>query len=82
MAKKLSSWNLFVKKIYAEGKSKNPNYKFKQALADASNRKSEMKSSGASSASNVSETTDASVNKTKKRKSKKQKKNSKTRRRR
>jgi hypothetical protein len=37
-----SEWNLFVKKIYHEGKNKNPNYEFKQALKDASKRKSEM----------------------------------------
>ena len=43
--KKLSSWNLFVKKVYKEGKAKNSNYEFKQALVDASNRKSEMGSS-------------------------------------
>ena len=40
--RKLSQWNLFVKKIYREGKAKNPNYEFKQALEDASKRKSEM----------------------------------------
>jgi biopolymer transport protein ExbB/TolQ len=40
--KKLSSWNLFVKKVYKEGKAKNSNYEFKQALVDASKRKSEM----------------------------------------
>lgn len=38
-----SAWNMFVKKIYEEGKSKNSNYEFKQALVDASKRKSEMK---------------------------------------
>lgn len=43
--RKLSQWNIFVKKIYHEGKSKNANYGFKQALADASKRKSEMGSS-------------------------------------
>ena len=43
MARKLTEWNIFVKKIYAEGKAKNPNYEFKQALEDASKRKSEMK---------------------------------------
>lgn len=42
MARKLSAWNLFVKKIYQEGKAKNKNYEFKQALEDASKRKSEM----------------------------------------
>ena len=40
--RKLSSWNIFVKKIYQEGHSKNKNYSFKQALSDASKRKSEM----------------------------------------
>ncbi len=41
--RKLSEWNLFVKKIYDEGKSKDENYEFGQALADASERKKEMK---------------------------------------
>lgn len=40
--RKLSKWNLFVKKIYWEGKSKNKNYEFKNALIDAQSRKSEM----------------------------------------
>ena len=40
--RKLSSWNLLVKKVYKEGKAKNPNYKPKQAFIDASKRKSEM----------------------------------------
>ena len=37
-----SEWNMFVKKIYHEGKAKNSNYEFEQALKDASKRKSEM----------------------------------------
>ena len=37
-----SAWNMFVKKIYEEGKAKDPNYEFKNALKDASKRKSEM----------------------------------------
>jgi len=41
----LSSWNIFVKKVYREGKAKNPNYEFKDALRDASKRKVEMGSS-------------------------------------
>jgi hypothetical protein len=45
MTKKLSDWNIFVKKIYTEGKAKDSNYEFKQALQDASKRKSEMKHS-------------------------------------
>ena len=49
--RKLSQWNIFVKKIYHEGKAKNSNYEFKQALADASKRKSEMGSMKNSSAS-------------------------------
>ena len=40
--RKLSKWNLFVKKIFHEGKAKNKTYKFKQALSDASRRKGEM----------------------------------------
>lgn len=40
-----SAWNLFTKKIYQEGRAKNKNYSFKQALTDASARKSEMGSS-------------------------------------
>jgi hypothetical protein len=37
-----SAWNMFVKKVYEEGKAKDSNYKFKQALVDASKRKGEM----------------------------------------
>ena len=51
MPKKLSAWNLFVKKIYAEGKAKNPKMQFKDALKEASRRKSEMGSSSKSSKS-------------------------------
>ena len=40
--RKLSAWNVFVKKVYQEGKRKNKNYSFKQALNDASKRKGEM----------------------------------------
>ena len=55
MAKKLSAWNLFVKKIYAEGKAKNPKMQFKDALKAASKRKSEMgaASSGGSTKKNT-----------------------------
>jgi hypothetical protein len=38
----LTSWNIFVKKVYSEGKRKNENYSFQEALKDASKRKSEM----------------------------------------
>jgi hypothetical protein len=48
MPKKLSAWNLFVKKVYAEGKAKNPKMQFKDALKEASRRKSEMGSSSSS----------------------------------
>ena len=44
----MTAWNDFVKKIYHEGHDSNPNYKFKQALKDASKRKGEM---GASTSS-------------------------------
>jgi hypothetical protein len=40
--RKLSSWNIFVKKVYQEGHSKDKDYSFKQALSDASKRKGEM----------------------------------------
>jgi hypothetical protein len=40
--RKLSQWNIFVKKVYQEGHAKNKDYSFKQALSDASKRKSEM----------------------------------------
>ena len=43
--RKLSSWNIFVKKVYQEGKAKDKDYSFKQALSDASKRKGEMGSS-------------------------------------
>jgi hypothetical protein len=42
--RQLSDWNLFVKKVYDEGKEKDPDYEFKEALVDASKRKSEMNS--------------------------------------
>lgn len=46
----MTAWNDFVKKIYHEGHSKDPNYQFKQALKDASKRKGEMGSSSGPSA--------------------------------
>ena len=44
-----TAWNMFVKKIFNEGRTKNKAYSFKQALKDASRRKSEMGSSSSSS---------------------------------
>lgn len=44
-----SAWNLFVKKIFHEGKAKDSGYQFKQALKDASRRKSEMGNSSTKS---------------------------------
>lgn len=44
--RKLSAWNIFVQKIYREGKAKDAKYEFKQALSDASERKSEMGTKG------------------------------------
>ena len=38
----LTKWNLFVKKIFHEGRRKNSSFKFKDALKEASRRKSEM----------------------------------------
>lgn len=37
-----SAWNMFVKKIYEEGKAEDSSYDFKTALKDASKRKGEM----------------------------------------
>lgn len=44
-----SAWNTLVKKVFQEGKAKNPNYKLGDAMKDASKRKHEMGSSSASS---------------------------------
>ena len=44
----MTAWNDFVTKIYNEEHKKNPDYMFKQALKDASKRKSEMGSPTAS----------------------------------
>ena len=38
----MSAWNDFVLKIFHEERKKNKQYSYKQALQDASNRKSEM----------------------------------------
>ena len=54
--RKLSSWNIFVKKVYNEGKSKNASYSFQEALKDASKRKSEMGSSNANMAHGTKKT--------------------------
>jgi hypothetical protein len=43
--RKASPWNMFAKKVYEEGHSKDSDYSFKQALKDASKRKGEMKNS-------------------------------------
>ncbi len=43
-----SAWNMFVKKIYWEGKKKNKNFQFKDALKEASKRKGEMGSMSSS----------------------------------
>ena len=44
-----TAWNMFVKKVYEEGKAKDPNYAFKNALKDASKRKGEMGHSASAS---------------------------------
>jgi hypothetical protein len=66
----MTAWNDFVKKIYHEGHDSNPDYSFKQALKDASKRKSEM----GSSASGVKSKTMGKKSK-KSRKNRKSKKN-------
>jgi hypothetical protein len=52
MKKAPTAWNMFVKKIYKEGKAKDSSYAFKQALVDASKRKAEMGSSISASKTN------------------------------
>ena len=44
-----SAWNMFVKKIFHEGKKNNKTYSFKEALQDASRRKGEMGTMSATS---------------------------------
>ena len=73
----MSAWNDFVKKIYHEGHNKNPNYSFKQALQDASKRKSEM----GTSTTKTSKVSKKSSKSKKSKKSKKSNKNKRTRRR-
>jgi hypothetical protein len=46
----MTAWTDFVKKIFAEGRKKNPAFQFKDALKEASKRKSEMGSSSAAAA--------------------------------
>lgn len=60
-----TEWNLFVTKIFNEGREKNSDYSFKQALSDASERKGEMNKS-ASAAGVQSKTSKKSIKKTKK----------------
>lgn len=40
-----SEWNMFVKKVFEEGKSKNPNYLLGDAMKEASKRKKSGKMS-------------------------------------
>jgi hypothetical protein len=76
----MTAWNDFVKKIYHEEKNKNSNYKFKDALKLASERKHEMGSS--SSETTVKSTIKHKSKSLKKRQSKRKghKKNKSTRR--
>jgi len=64
-----SAWNMFVKKIYEEGKAKDSSYEFKQALVDASKRKSEMKNHTSVHASGVKKSMKKSAKKGKSRRS-------------
>jgi len=62
-----SEWNMFVKKIYEEGKAEDPNYEFKQALIDASKRKSEMGHSASASGVKKSNKSNKTMKKSKRR---------------
>lgn len=42
MPKQLSAWNMLVARVYKEGRATNPDYKLKDAMKEASGRKSEM----------------------------------------
>jgi hypothetical protein len=82
----MTAWNDFVKKIYHEGHNKDSNYSFKQALKDASARKSEMGKTGSVSktetAMGVTKSSKSSRKSRKSRKSAKKSKKTKTQRRR
>jgi len=80
----MTAWNDFVKKIYHEGHNKDSNYSFKQALKDASARKSEMGKTGsvAKTETAMGVKTKSSRKSRKSRKSSKKTKKSKTQRRR
>lgn len=56
MARKLSKWNIFVKKVYAGEKKKNPNCKFSDALKKASDLKKSGKMTGGDNESDDLET--------------------------
>jgi|1048.fasta_scaffold32041_2 hypothetical protein len=83
----MTAWNDFVKKIYHEGHNKDSNYSFKQALKDASARKSEMGKTGSVTKTETamgvkSKSSKSSKKSRKSRKSAKKSKKSKTQRRR
>ncbi len=83
----MTAWNDFVKKIYHEGHNKDSNYSFKQALKDASARKSEMGKTGSVAKTETamgvkSKSSKSSKKSRKSRKSTKKSKKSKTQRRR
>ena len=62
----MTAWNNFVKKIYHEGHDSDPSYQFKQALKDASKRKSEMGSMNLASGVKKSKKSKRSSRKSKK----------------
>lgn len=70
-------WFEFVKRIHKEGQQKNAKYLFKEAMADASKRKSEWNKDGKSPV-NPSESVASSKKMRKSRKSKKTKKSGKS----
>jgi hypothetical protein len=56
-----SDWNIFVSKIYKEGHDKDSSYQFKDAMMDASKRKSEMGPATAKTAKPASAAASVSV---------------------
>jgi len=62
----MTSWTDFVSKVFKEGRVKDKNYSFKQALQDASKRKGEMSSMKSSHTSTSSKKTKGKKTKGKK----------------
>jgi len=56
-------WIDFVKRIHSEGKKKDPNHSFKEAMVEAGKRKSEWKNGSTSTSEKESKTTTKKMSK-------------------